>query len=83
MLQKRILTVHFYFSTHPSEKLVFALRGTRTHVSLITGSALSGVIEARIHSQVKKSWALGIPTLLSVLVNLLRCQRGSLDGVVV
>ena len=32
-----------------------------------------------IHSQVKKSWTLGIPTLLSHLVNLLRCQRGSLD----
>ena len=30
----------------------------------------------------KKSWAIGIPTLLSHLVNLLRCQRGSLDGVV-
>ena len=44
--------------------------------------ALSGVIEARKPSQVKKSWALGIPMLLSHLVNLLRCQRGSLDGVV-
>ena len=30
----------------------------------------------------KKNWALGIPTLLSHLVNLLGCQRGSLDGVV-
>ena len=27
-------TVHFYLSTHPSEKLVFALSGTRTLVSL-------------------------------------------------
>ena len=34
-----------------------------------------------MHSQVKKNWALGIPTLLRHLVNLLRCQRGSLDGV--
>ena len=31
----------------------------------------------------KKRWALGILTLLSHLINLLRCQRGSLDGVVV
>lgn len=38
----------FYLSTHPSEKLVFAVSE--------------------------------IPTLLSHLVNLLRCQRGSLDG---
>ena len=69
MLQKQTLTVHFYLSTHPSEKLVFAL---------------SGVMEASIHSQVKvkKSWAPGIPTLLIHLVNLLRWQRGSLDGVV-
>ena len=37
--------------------------------------------DARIHSQVKKSWALEIPALLSHLVNLLRYQRGSLDGV--
>ena len=29
----------FYLSTHPSEKLVFALSGTRTHVSLITSRA--------------------------------------------
>ena len=47
-----------------------------------TNTALSGVIEARIYTQVKKSWALGIPTLLSRPINLLRCQRGGLDGVV-
>ena len=29
-----------------------------------------------------ESWALGILMLLSHLVDLLRCQRGSLDGVV-
>ena len=29
----------FYLSTHPSEKLVFTLSGTRTHVSLITSRA--------------------------------------------
>ena len=42
LLQKQTLTVHFYLSTHPSEKLVFALNGirrTRTHVSLITSRA--------------------------------------------
>ena len=39
MLQKQTLTVHFYLSTHPSETLVFALSGTRTHVSLITSRA--------------------------------------------
>ena len=33
MLQKQTLTVNFYLSTHPSEKLVFALSGTLTHVS--------------------------------------------------
>ena len=34
MSQKETLTVHFYLSTHPSEKLVFALSGTQTHASL-------------------------------------------------
>ena len=29
----------FYLSTHPSEKLVSALSGTRTHVSQITSRA--------------------------------------------
>ena len=66
----------------PIRKLVSALSGTRTHVSLITSRALSRVIEARIRSQVKKSWALGIPTPLNHLINLLRCQRGGIDGVV-
>ena len=36
MLQKQTLTMHFYLSTHTSEKLVFALSWTQTHVSLIT-----------------------------------------------
>ena len=38
-LQKQTLTVHFYLSTHASEKLVFALSGTPTQVSLITSLA--------------------------------------------
>ena len=39
LLQKQTLAGHFYLSTHPSEKLVFALSGTRTYVSLITSQA--------------------------------------------
>ena len=42
VLQNQTLTVHFYFSTPSSEKLVFALSRTRTHVSLITSRSMPG-----------------------------------------